>query len=730
MKYPEPSSPAPQAPNSLPARLFVRFLLLVTLLLNAAALYVSQDVLSQKGVLAYLRIPHAQTIITGLGIAALVVTAVLLILTWIPWRGRPSLFFQILEGLTHLLKKLGALNLALAGICSALSAYLVFGPFGEQIGILVLRSFWFWLALLAGTVFVKAWGGLQEKALPTGWIACLSVSLLLNTVIYVTGAYVSDISTYPFTLDWSEASRYYYASLFFSERIYGFQVSPTVLHPSRYLMQAVPFLIPSSPLWLHRAWQVFLWLGCSWLTAWLLARRLKIGASQARPLIVAWFFLFILLGPVYYHLQVPLILVLWGYRPWQGEESSRPRERIISIGAILLASLWAGISRVNWFPVPGLLAAILYFLEQPVGIGPANNQAKQPSFTLLYKALLPGRGSAWPYLLPPVAWTLVGTAGAFAAQALYIAWSGNKAGEFATSLTSDLLWYRLWPSPTYPPGILPAALLVSLPLLLLAAYRLVQRQDGISAWRRYHPVRFLGLGVILLVLFAGGLVVSVKIGGGSNLHNMDAYLSLLLVLCASFFFEQAVPDVGTQKIENRPALALAFPAANPSWLRSSGLALALILPSLLFVLSGGPSPALPDPDQIAKGMEVTLRIVDEMTKKGGEVLFISNRQLIIFDEVQGVRLVPEYERVFLMEMAMAGNPEYLERFYNDLKNHRFALIISEPLYIQSKGSETRFGEENDAWVQQITIPILQYYDQRRTLPAVKMEFLVPKESNQ
>ena len=243
-------------------------------------------------------------------------------------------------------------------------------------------------------------------------------------------------------------------------------------------------------------------------------------------------------------------------------------------------------------------------------------------------------------------------------------------------------------------------------------------------------MRFLGLGVILLVLFAGGLVVSVKIGGGSNLHNMDAYLSLLLVLCASFFFEQAVPDVGTQKIENRPALALAFPAANPSWLRSSGLALALILPSLLFVLSGGPSPALPDPDQIAKGMEVTLRIVDEMTKKGGEVLFISNRQLIIFDEVQGVRLVPEYERVFLMEMAMAGNPEYLERFYNDLKNHRFALIISEPLYIQSKGSETRFGEENDAWVQQITIPILQYYDQRRTLPAVKMEFLVPKESNQ
>ena len=46
-------------------------------------------------------------------------------------------------------------------------------------------------------------------------------------------------------------------------------------------------------------------------------------------------------------------------------------------------------------------------------------------------------------------------------------------------------------------------------------------------------VHLLRLGLIfaaLLVLFAGGLVVSMKIGGGVDIHNLDAYLSLLLIV--------------------------------------------------------------------------------------------------------------------------------------------------------------------------------------------------------
>src|SRR5688572_16916014 len=42
------------------------------------------------------------------------------------------------------------------------------------------------------------------------------------------------------------------------------------------------------------------------------------------------------------------------------------------------------------------------------------------------------------------------------------------------------------------------------------------------------------------------------------------------------------------------------------------------------------------------------------TEAKGEVLFISQRQLLTFGEIEGVDLVPENELVFLMEMAMSN----------------------------------------------------------------------------
>ena len=57
---------------------------------------------------------------------------------------------------------------------------------------------------------------------------------------------------------------------------------------------------------------------------------------------------------------------------------------------------------------------------------------------------------------------------ALAGQAFYIAISGNTNLEaFGSSLTSALLWYRWFPSPTNPIGVIPGVLLVSLPLWIL-----------------------------------------------------------------------------------------------------------------------------------------------------------------------------------------------------------------------------------------------------------------------
>ena len=70
-----------------------------------------------------------------------------------------------------------------------------------------------------------------------------------------------------------------------------------------------------------------------------------------------WCFLFIFQGAVYYHLQIPVLIILLGV------DSKRPR---LSLLAVIFASLWAGISRLNWYPVPAMLAILIFLLEEPI----------------------------------------------------------------------------------------------------------------------------------------------------------------------------------------------------------------------------------------------------------------------------------------------------------------------------------------------------------------------------
>ena len=546
------------------------------------------------------------------------------------------------------------------------------------------------------------------------WSQAFLITTLAQALVYKLASFIPDLSTYPFSLGWSEASRYYYASLYLSDWLYGLHVPPSVLHPSRYLMQAVPFLLPSSPLWLHRLWQVLLWLVTSGLAGWLLARRLhpivttRVGrnssadaekehpaaeSSVAPPVFIflfaVWVALFLFQGPVYYHLLLMVILVLWGYdrqKPWR------------TLGIVLLASLWAGISRINWLPVPGMLAAALYLLELPV---------ERP---------------LWRYLLPPAAWTLMGSAIAFASQTAYKLWSGNPPEQFGSSFSSDLLWYRLLPNPTYPLGILPSAVLVSLPLVAWMGLHLLQN------WRRYHLLRLLGLAGILFVFFAGGVVVSVKIGGGSNLHNLDAYLALLLVIGSFICLGALFPDNPSPSTPpQRPLFGRQRPfyGRHPlSTINYLLLSSVLLVPIAFALSTGGP---LPQRDFTAAQSDLqTLRqAVEGAVQQGGEVLFINQRHLLTFGYVDAP-LAPDYELVFLMEMAMAANAPYLDAFHADLRSHRYAIIVSTPLNLQRQGRAYAFGEENDAWVEAISEPLLCDYEPLARLEAAGVVLYVPR----
>jgi len=141
--------------------------------------------------------------------------------------------------------------------------------------------------------------------------------------------------------------------------------------------------------------------------------------------------LFFFQGAVYYHLMVCVILVLLGYRKdkvWR------------TLAFVVAASMWAGISRVNWMPLPGLLAGLLYLMDQPFD------------------------GKKWPrYLMPVLLWAAVGFGSAWLAQQGYIRVSGEDPALFNSAFSSALIWQRLLPNATFGLGILPAVLLVCLP---------------------------------------------------------------------------------------------------------------------------------------------------------------------------------------------------------------------------------------------------------------------------
>ena len=170
---------------------------------------------------------------------------------------------------------------------------------------------------------------------------------------------------------------------------------------------------------------------------------------------------------------------------------------------------------MNWFPVPAILAITLYLLEEPFSRA----------------------GQFWRYIFKPVLWGVVGLVTALLGEAFYIAISGNTdLKAFGSSLTSALLWYRWFPSATNPIGIIPGTLIVSLPLFLLIYLSIRRHLNNL------HPLRQAGLAIMLLILLAGGLVVSTKIGGGGDLHNMDAYMVMLALIGVYFMCQRVEPE--------------------------------------------------------------------------------------------------------------------------------------------------------------------------------------------
>ena len=536
-----------------------------------------------------------------------------------------------------------------------------------------IRLWFFTFSILGATLsFDLLW---KEKSLLTK----LVFSALLLAYYNYCLSYLSGVTNYPFSLGWSETSRYYHASLYLDKLVYGMNLPLPHRDFSRYLMQAVPFLIPHSQLWMHRLWQALLRGLLPVLTVYLLAKKIGLDGRLEKAIFILWGSIFLMQAPVFYAMLVVVILML----AWFKSDKFFP-----ALFVVFLVSIWAGITRINWIPVPGLMAALFYFLERPL---------KENTFKGKLK-----------YLVPPFIWFVIGTLTGLASLRIYQLNSGLDLHMFATTFTADLLWYRLLPNVSYPLGVLTGILLVSSPILLYTILRLRGRM------KQWHGLRLLGILAITAGLFLGGLVVSVKIGGGTNLHNMDSFITIILIFFAYLYYNRFVKDFNGPPDAHSPNLVL----------------IAILAVPVVFSFNQMSVSINKNITQPSTYIEKIQNFVDDANQDDGEILFIAERQLITFKSIENVQLVNDYEKIVLMEMALGRNQTYLKRFDDDLRNHRFSLIVTDIIarYYKEPGIDS-LAEENNINVDSVVKPLTCYYDSVNTIRELGIEIWMPKTTN-
>ena len=254
-------------------------------------------------------------------------------------------------------------------------------------------------------------------------------------------------------------------------------------------------------------------------------------------------------------------------------------------------------------------------------------------------------------------------------------------------------------------GIIFAIILTAGPIIILSIYMIKNKH-----WRLNN---LQGLGILFpTIAFLGvGLVASVKVGGGGDLHNMDMFL-ITLILFAAFYWPKLMefifnPD--NQKNKNRIKLLST---------------LVFLMPVFWSLGFGNPLSGLFSVDRTNYILSVIQGHVDDVQKQGGEVLFMDQRQLVTFGLIENVIFYDEYEKKLLIDSAFRKDQEYFDEFYEDIESQKFELILSEKLNLDEKTDKV-FSNENNAWVEWVAIPLSEYYCPIMTVDHMNLQLMVP-----
>jgi hypothetical protein len=554
---------------------------------------------------------------------------------------------------------------------------------------------------------------------PLSWNGFLSGLVLISgTITFILS--LGNVTSYPFSLGWSEGNRWWDYSILFGRDIYIYPSDKPIwvlLDIGRQFIGGIPFLLPGVTIW-----QARLWMGLvnvvPYLILGLVAFKSPTGSRAAWILAAIWAMIFVVQGPIHPPLLLCAIFVAFAWR----------KPLWLAIPMIMIVSYFAQISRYTWLFAPGMWAATLELSGAALHDGRLNRTAWVRAISVGLAGVLGGYVA--PFFVPSLIAQIGSWWGGSSAEVVSSLGTGVTLASVSSEASSQpLLWYRLFPNATYGYGILLGLFLATAPLIAVLVYLSVTRRWIVNLWQK------LAILLSLAAFFIVGLIISVKIGGGGDLHNMDMFI-IGLLFAGTIAWHNAGRDWITRSIPS-PAwarLALVFMAVIPAhqavrFLRPDRVAEEdmIWVMTLADIPPQGPLPELlPYERDANKALEDIRRAVDEAVPHG-EILFMDQRQLLAFGYITGVPLVPEYDKKVLINQAMSADDVYFRAFYRDLAAKRFSLIITNPLHERVQTEEDNFGEENNAWVEWVSTPVLCFYEPVDTLRKVRIQLLVPRE---
>ena len=595
----------------------------------------------------------------------------------------------------------------------------------------------FWGKVLHGpylrillAVFSSIWLGwvlTKERNNLISWRAGLTALVLISGT-YTLFVSLIEVTDHPFSLGWSEGNRLWDYSVLFGRHLYDYpadQPIPVLLDFGRQFIGGLPFLIPGLKIWQARLWVALVEIIPYLLLGWA-AFRLDKNNIVKWVLAGIWAFTFVRQGPIHPPLLLCAIVValVWERPLW------------LSIPLIVAASYFAEISRFTWLFAPGMWAVMLE-LNRAVNQG---YQLDRKAWSRAISAGLAGvlGGYVAPFWTPSLlqwARSIGETASAAPAPTPVVeavASPGVTVAAVNQSVAAQpLLWSRLLPNATYGEGILLGLALATLPLFLILIYLSKTDHWKLNLWQK------LAIVLPLLAFLVVGLIVSVKIGGGGDLHNLDMFIIGLMFAGAIAWRNGAFKWIG--EIQTAPAWVqwmmvalIAIPGYKPlTHMTPLSINEELTTVARLADIVEDPLPnplpdTIPSDADTMKELEKLRQAVGKASHMG-EVLFMDQRQLLTFGYIKDVALVAEYDKKVLINEAMSGNAQYFAGLYEDLAAQRFSLIITNPVNRRLDKSEGHFGEENNAWVKWVTTPLLCYYESMDRFKRVDVELLVPRQ---